>query len=81
VLWFGLINAGTLVLSYLAAEVLGRALDVGNVAVAARLLFVLNALTIVGVRAFALAGSFAFALGVFWFASLTRTLFYPLYLT
>lgn len=81
VLWFGLINAGTLVLSYLAAEVLGRALDVGNVAVAARLLFVLNALTIVGVLAFALAGSFAFALGAFWFASLTRKLFYPLYLT
>ena len=80
-LWFGLINAGTLVLSYLAAEVLGRALDVGNVAVAARLLFVLNALTIVGVLAFALAGSFAFALGAFWFASLTRKLFYPLYLT
>ena len=81
VLWFGLINAGTLMLSYLAAEVLGRALDVGNVAVAARLLFVLNALTIVGVLAFALAGSFAFALGAFWFASLTRKLFYPLYLT
>jgi MFS transporter, DHA3 family, tetracycline resistance protein len=81
VLWFGLINAGTLVLSYLAAEVLGRALDVGNVAVAARLLFVLNALTIVGVLAFALAGSFALALGAFWFASLTRKLFYPLYLT
>ena len=35
VLWFGLINAGTLVLSYLVAEVLGRALDVGNVIVAA----------------------------------------------
>ena len=81
VLWFGLINAGTLVLSYLAAEVLGRALDVGNVAVATRLLFVLNALTIVGVLAFALAGSFAFALGAFWFATLTRKLFYPLYLT
>ena len=73
VLWFGLINAGTLVLSYLAAEVLGHALDVGNVAVAARLLLVLNALTIVGVL--------TFALGAFWFASLTRKLFYPLYLT
>lgn len=28
---------------------------------------------------FALAGSFALALGDFWFASLTRKLFYPLY--
>jgi hypothetical protein len=81
VVWFGLINAGTLVLGYLATEVLGHYLDVSNVAVAARLLFVLNALTVAGVLAFALAGSFALALGAFWFASLTRKLFYPLYLT
>ena len=45
------------------------------------LLFVLNALTFVGVVAFALAGSFALALCAFWFASLTRKAFYPLYLT
>ena len=81
VVWFGLINAGTLVLGYLATEVLGYSLDVSNVAVAARLLLVLNALTVVGVLAFALAGSFALALCAFWFASLTRKLFYPLYLT
>ncbi|MDF2703685.1 MAG: transporter [Rubrobacteraceae bacterium] len=56
VVWFGLINAGTLVLDYLATEILGYSLDVSNVAVAARLLFVLNALTVVGVLAFALAG-------------------------
>jgi len=79
VLWFGLINAGTLALSYLATEVLGRNLDVSDVAVAARLLFVLNALTVAGVLAFAPAGSFA--LGAFWFASLTRRVFYPMYLT
>jgi predicted MFS family arabinose efflux permease len=81
VVWFGLINAGTLVLGYLATEVLGYSLDVSNVAVAARLHFVLNALTVVGILAFALAGSFALALCAFWFASLTRKLFYPLYLT
>ena len=81
VVWFGVLNAGALVLSYLAAEVVGRRLDVGDAAVAARLLLVLNALTIVGMLAFALAGSFAFALAAFWFASLTRTLSEPLYLT
>jgi len=81
VLWFGLINAGTLALGYLATEVLGRTLDVSDVAVAARLLFVFNALTVAGVLTFALAGSFGVALGAFWFASLTRKLFYPLYLT
>ena len=79
VLWFGVINAGTLALGYAAAEVLGRILDVSNVAVVARLLFVLNVLTVAGVLAFALAGSFPIALGAFWFASLTRKLFYPLY--
>lgn len=81
VVWFGVIGAGTLLLSYLAAEVLGRRMNVGDPAVAARLLLVLNVLTIAGMLAFALAGSFAFALAAFWFASLTRTLAEPLYLT
>jgi DHA3 family tetracycline resistance protein-like MFS transporter len=81
VLWFGLIDAGTLALSYLATEVLGRNLNVSDVAVAARLLFVLNALTVAGVLAIVLAGSFALALGAFWFASLTRKVFYLMYLT
>ena len=81
VAWFGVISAGSLILSYLAAEVLGRRMNVGDAAVAARLLLVLNACTIVGMLSFALAGSFAFALAAFWFASLSRTLAEPLYLT
>jgi DHA3 family tetracycline resistance protein-like MFS transporter len=81
VAWFGVINAGALILSYLAAEVVGRRLNVGDAAVAARLLLFLNACTIVGMLSFALAGSFAFALAAFWFTSLARTLAEPLYLT
>ena len=81
VVWFGVINAGALVLSYIAAEIVGRRLNVGDDAVAARLLLVLNFLTIAGMLAFALAGSFAFALAAFWAASLTRTLAEPVYLT
>jgi DHA3 family tetracycline resistance protein-like MFS transporter len=81
VVWFGVISAGSLILSYLAAEVLGRRMNVGDPAVAARLLLVLNACTIVGMLSFALAGSFALALAAFWFASLSRTLAEPLYLT
>ncbi len=81
VVWFGVISAGSLVLSYLAAEVLGRRMNVGDPAVVARLLLVLNACTIVGMLSFALAGSFALALAAFWFASLSRTLAEPLYLT
>ena len=81
VVWFGVINAGALVLGYLAAEVLGRRLNVGDASVAARLLLAFNACTIVGTLAFALAGSFALALAAFWFANLTRSLAEPLYLT
>jgi DHA3 family tetracycline resistance protein-like MFS transporter len=81
VVWFGVIGAGGLVLSYLAAGVVARRLDVGNPAVAARLLLALDALTMAGMFAFALAGSFAFALGAFWFATLVRRVAEPVYLT
>jgi MFS transporter, DHA3 family, tetracycline resistance protein len=81
VVWFGVISAGSLVLSYVAAEVLGRRLDVGDASVAARLLLVLNAMTIAGMLAFALSGSFALALAAFWLTSLARTVSEPLYLT
>jgi hypothetical protein len=59
----------------------GRRIDVSNAAVAACLLFVLDALNVAGVLAFALAGSFAFALATFWLASSVRRLGEPLYLT
>ena len=81
VVWFGVINAGTLVLGYIAAEVMGRRMDVSDTAVVARSLFVLAVLNVAGVLAFALAPSFTFALGAFWFASLVRKLGEPLYLT
>ena len=81
VVWFGVISAGSLVLSYVAAEILGRNLNVGDATVAARLLLALNAMTIAGMLAFALSGSFALALGAFWLTSLARTVSEPLYLT
>ena len=81
VVWFGVISAGSLILSYVAAEILGRRLTVGDASVAARLLLVLNVLTMAGMLAFALSGSFALALGAFWLTSLARTVSEPLYLT
>jgi DHA3 family tetracycline resistance protein-like MFS transporter len=81
VVWFGVIAAGGLVLSYVAAGVVARGLDVGNPDVAARLLLALDFLMIVGVLAFALAGNFVFALGTFWFATLVRRVAEPVYLT
>jgi DHA3 family tetracycline resistance protein-like MFS transporter len=80
VVWFGVINAGTLVLGYLTAEVMGRRLDVSSVSIAARALFVLDALTIAGVLVFALTGSLAFAVGAFWLVGIARRLGEPLYL-
>jgi MFS transporter, DHA3 family, tetracycline resistance protein len=81
VVWFGILGAGGLILSYLAAGVVARGLDVGNPAVAARLLLALDFLTIAGMFVFALAGSFALALGTFWFATLVRRVAEPVYLT
>jgi MFS transporter, DHA3 family, tetracycline resistance protein len=81
VVWFGIMGAGGLILSYLAAGVVARNLNVSNPAVAARLLFALNALTIVGMLAFALSGNFALALGALWLATLVRTVAEPVYLT
>jgi MFS transporter, DHA3 family, tetracycline resistance protein len=54
---------------------------VGDASVAARLLLVLNALTMAGMLAFALSGSFALAIGAVWLTSLARTVSEPLYLT
>jgi DHA3 family tetracycline resistance protein-like MFS transporter len=81
VVWFGVIGAGGLVLSYLAAGIVARNLDVSSPAVAARLLLTLDALTMAGMLAFALAGNFAFALATFWFATLVRRVAEPVYLT
>jgi MFS transporter, DHA3 family, tetracycline resistance protein len=71
------IGAGGLVLSYLAAGVVARGLDVDDPAVAGRLLLALDFLIIAGMLAFALAGSFALALGAFWFATLVRRVAEP----
>ena len=81
VVWFGVIGAGGLVLSYLAAGIVARNLDVSSPTVAAQLLLALDALTMVGMLAFALAGNFAFALGTFWIATLVRSVAEPVYLT
>jgi DHA3 family tetracycline resistance protein-like MFS transporter len=79
VVWFGVINAGTLLLSFLVAEVLSRRLPTGDASSAARALVVLSVLNVVGVLLFALSGSFALALGAYWLAALVRKVAYPLY--
>ena len=76
VVWFGVVNAGTLLLSLLVAEVLSRGLLAGD---AARALGALSVLNVFGVLVFALAGGLALALTAFWLAALARKVAHPLY--
>ena len=78
VVWFSVINAGTLLPSFLVAEVLGHVLPTGDAA-AARTLVALCALNVFGVLAFALANGFVLALGAFCLAALARRVTHPLH--
>ena len=79
VVWFGIINIGSMVLGFTAAEVFRRRLDTTSHRAATRTLFVLEALLVASLVAFGLAGSFAFAVAAFWSATLMRSLSGPLY--
>src|SRR5918996_1877336 len=81
VVWFGILSAGVLLLAILVAQPLvrrfGRLSRVGMT----RMLFVFDALTIVGTLAFAFAGSFALAVLTFWATRVFRSLAAPVYST
>ncbi len=78
IVWFGVIEAGALLLGIGAAEVLRRR-DVERPETAVRLLFALESLLLVGTVLFALAGSFALAVGAYWLTATTCSLVPPLY--
>ena len=80
VVWFGVVNAGTLLLSLLVAEVLDRRLPTQDASSAAKALVALSVLNVFGVLAFALADGFALALGAFWLAALARKVSHPLHM-
>jgi MFS transporter, DHA3 family, tetracycline resistance protein len=79
VLWFGVIEGAGLVLAIGASEFLRRRVDVSSHVGAARALGVINVLLIVSVVAFALAGSFVFALVSVWAISLLREVQEPVF--
>jgi MFS transporter, DHA3 family, tetracycline resistance protein len=81
VVWFGVLAAGATLLSLLVAQPLVRRFAAMGPARMARSLFVFDALRIVGLLAFALAGSFAVALAAFWGARLARSLAAPVHST
>jgi MFS transporter, DHA3 family, tetracycline resistance protein len=81
VVWFGVLAAGSILLSILVAQPLaGRFATMGSERMA-RSLLVFDALRIVGLLAFAFAGSFALALVAFWGARLARSLAAPVHRT
>ena len=81
VVWFGILSAGAILLAILVAKPISARLAAQGPARMARTLLVFDALRVVGLLAFALAGSFALALAAFWAARLVRSLAAPVHST
>jgi DHA3 family tetracycline resistance protein-like MFS transporter len=81
VVWFGAVNVGTTLAALVVAALLGRRLDAlsRDGRSAARALLVLNAVLVVSTVAFALAGSFALAVGALVVRAVATSLGDPLY--
>ena len=81
VVWFGIIDIGLLLLGLIGTQLIIKRVDTNNHAAVARVLVVFSALQILGIVAFALAGSFVFALLAYWGMRLFRNIAGPLYST
>ncbi len=79
ILWFGVIGAGGLVLSFITAEVVRRRLDTATHLSAVRVLLLLDVGLMLSMVAFGLAGNFEVALAAYWFAYLLRRTNQPLF--
>jgi DHA3 family tetracycline resistance protein-like MFS transporter len=77
--WFGILNAGTLLLALTIARPLSGRLSRAGRETMARALLVLDAVMIGGTLAFALAGRFAPAIAAFWTITVARSLAAPVY--
>jgi MFS transporter, DHA3 family, tetracycline resistance protein len=80
VAWFGMINAGALLLSIGAASLAQSAFDTRSTRGIARMLAIVTALVMAGMFGFGLARSFTVALLAYWAAYLMRRLYEPLYM-
>jgi MFS transporter, DHA3 family, tetracycline resistance protein len=76
--WFGIIAAGSTVLGMIATEIVRRRVDTNNHRVVALILLVCNAVLIVGVVCFGLAGNFLLAVVAIWATDVVRTIAGPL---
>ncbi|QBD78103.1 MFS transporter [Ktedonosporobacter rubrisoli] len=81
VVWFGIIQAGSMLLSIVLTEYVRRKLDMQSHATIALTLLVFNAVRIMCIVLFALAGNFVLALLAYWGASVVRQASRPIYTT
>ncbi len=77
--WFGLINAGAMLLSLGAAEVVRRRINLNLDWAVALMLLLVNSLFTASIVVFALSGEFALSLGAFFSFSLLRSVNEPVY--
>jgi DHA3 family tetracycline resistance protein-like MFS transporter len=81
IVWFGVLNAGVLLLAIFVAQPLRRRFEGLNQVGMTKMLLLCDALMIVGTLAFAFAGQFAVAVASFWAIRVVRSLAAPVYST
>lgn len=81
VVWFGIFSIGGGLISIASTELIRRRVATSNQRTLIRTLFVINAIGIVCLIVFALAGNFFLALAAFWGVTTYRTINQPLFTT
>ncbi|HXH88657.1 MAG TPA: MFS transporter [Gaiellaceae bacterium] len=81
VVWFGILNAGSIVLAIALAAPLGKRLEGSGQATAARALLSLDAFLLASALVFALAGSLWLAVGAYWATRVARNVANPVFTT
>ncbi len=79
VVWFGIINAVSMLLTLVVTELARQRLDTNSHLSVARALFAINTVLIAGIVAFGVAGHFALALATLWIISPLRRMNAPIY--
>ncbi len=79
VVWFGIIEAASMLLSILALEISRRRIDATNRAATARALGTITAVQVACLVAFGLSRTFALAVAAFWSYAVARSIAGPLY--
>ncbi len=78
VVWFGIINVGTMVLTMVVAEVVRRRLDIANASAIAKMLATMTAIRLAALLVFGLTHGFAIAVTAYWTARVLVGLSQPM---